>query len=48
MNGLMFYLQKRVDVTKGHVNYVDSGWGFTSISEGQFWKRICPPTVTAP
>ncbi|MEO3758561.1 FAD-dependent oxidoreductase [Mycobacterium sp. B14F4] len=39
MNGLMFYLKKRVDVTKGHVNYVDSGWAITSISEEQFWKR---------
>ena len=39
MNGLMFYLKKRVDVTKGHVNYVDSGWALTSISEEQFWKR---------
>ena len=39
MNGLMFYLRQRVDVTKGHVNYVDSGWGITSISEEQFWKR---------
>jgi uncharacterized protein with NAD-binding domain and iron-sulfur cluster len=38
MNGLMFYLKERVDVTKGHVNYVDSGWGLTSISEAQFWK----------
>lgn len=39
MNGLMFYLSERVDVTKGHVNYVDSGWAITSISEAQFWKR---------
>ena len=39
MNGLMFYLKKRVDVTKGHVNFVDSGWAITSISEEQFWKR---------
>jgi uncharacterized protein with NAD-binding domain and iron-sulfur cluster len=39
MNGLMFYLRKRLDVTTGHVNYVDSGWGLTSISEEQFWKR---------
>ena len=39
MNGLMFYLKKRVDVTKGHVNYVDSGWAITSISEEQFWKK---------
>jgi uncharacterized protein with NAD-binding domain and iron-sulfur cluster len=39
MNGLMFYLKDRVDVTKGHVNYVDSGWAITSISEAQFWKK---------
>jgi hypothetical protein len=39
MNGLMFYLKERVDVTKGHANYVDSRWGITSISEEQFWKR---------
>lgn len=39
MNGLMFYLRERVDVTKGHVNYVDSGWGMTSISQAQFWRR---------
>lgn len=39
MNGLMFFLKERVDVTKGHVNYVDSPWAITSISQGQFWKR---------
>lgn len=39
MNGLMFFLKERVDVTKVHVNYVDSGWAITSISEAQFWKR---------
>ncbi|MFG1934104.1 FAD-dependent oxidoreductase [Mycobacterium sp. NPDC048908] len=39
MNGLMFFLKERVDVTKGHVNYVDSGWAITSISEQQFWKK---------
>ncbi|MCV6982725.1 FAD-dependent oxidoreductase [Mycolicibacterium pulveris] len=39
MNGLMFYLKDRVDVTKGHVNYVDSGWAITSISQEQFWRK---------
>jgi uncharacterized protein with NAD-binding domain and iron-sulfur cluster len=39
MNGLMFFLKKRVDVTRGHVNYVDSGWAMTSISAEQFWKK---------
>ncbi|MGV0872125.1 hydroxysqualene dehydroxylase [Mycolicibacterium sp. XJ879] len=39
MNGLMFYLKERVDVTTGHVNYVDTGWAITSISQEQFWKK---------
>lgn len=39
MNGLMFYLKERVDIVKGHANYVDSAWAITSISEEQFWKR---------
>ncbi|MGV0852388.1 hydroxysqualene dehydroxylase [Mycolicibacterium phlei] len=39
MNGLMCYLKRRVDVTKGHVNYVDSGWAITSISQEQFWRK---------
>lgn len=39
MNGLMFYLKKEVPLTPGHVNYVDSAWAVTSISQAQFWKR---------
>jgi uncharacterized protein with NAD-binding domain and iron-sulfur cluster len=39
MNGLMFYLTKEVPVTPGHVNYVESPWAITSISEAQFWRR---------
>ncbi|MBA0124513.1 FAD-dependent oxidoreductase [Haloechinothrix sp. YIM 98757] len=39
MNGLMFYLTEEVPITPGHVNYVDSGWAVTSISQAQFWKR---------
>lgn len=39
MNGLQFYLRRRVPVTPGHVNYVDSPWAITSISQAQFWRR---------
>ncbi|WP_034273186.1 hydroxysqualene dehydroxylase [Haloechinothrix halophila] len=39
MNGLMFYLKQPVPITPGHVNYVDSGWAITSISQAQFWRR---------
>lgn len=38
MNGLMFYLTQPVPITPGHVNYVDSGWAITSISQAQFWR----------
>lgn len=39
MNGLMFYLKQEFPLTPGHVNYVDSAWAVTSISQAQFWKR---------
>lgn len=39
MNGLMFFLKKELPITPGHVNYWDSSWAITSISEAQFWKR---------
>ncbi|MDQ3905000.1 MAG: FAD-dependent oxidoreductase [Actinomycetota bacterium] len=39
MNGLMFYLRRRLPLTPGHVNYVDSPWALTSVSQAQFWRR---------
>ncbi|MEU5987437.1 FAD-dependent oxidoreductase [Spirillospora sp. NPDC047418] len=39
MNGLMFFLKEELPITPGHVNYWDSTWALTSISEAQFWKR---------
>jgi uncharacterized protein with NAD-binding domain and iron-sulfur cluster len=39
MNGLMFYLRRRLPLTPGHVNYVDSPWSLTSISQAQFWRH---------
>lgn len=39
MNGLQFYLREPAPITPGHVNYVDSPWAITSISQAQFWKR---------
>jgi uncharacterized protein with NAD-binding domain and iron-sulfur cluster len=39
MNGLMFYLRRPTPVTPGHVNYVDSAWAITSISQAQFWTK---------
>lgn len=39
MNGVMFYLNRRVPVTHGHVIYIDSPWSLTSISQAQFWPH---------
>jgi uncharacterized protein with NAD-binding domain and iron-sulfur cluster len=37
MNGIQFYLKRRVPLAHGHVLFVDSPWALTSISQGQFW-----------
>jgi uncharacterized protein with NAD-binding domain and iron-sulfur cluster len=37
MTGLQFYLRQPLPVTNGHVNYANSPWALTSISQGQFW-----------
>ncbi len=39
MNGLMFYLRRELPLTHGHVNYLDSPWAVTSISQAQFWDH---------
>ncbi|AHH15116.1 putative oxidoreductase [Nocardia nova SH22a] len=39
MTGLQFYLNRPIDIARGHVAYVDSPWSLTSISQGQFWSR---------
>jgi uncharacterized protein with NAD-binding domain and iron-sulfur cluster len=32
-------LRRRLPLTPGHVNYIDSPWAITSISQAQFWRR---------
>jgi uncharacterized protein with NAD-binding domain and iron-sulfur cluster len=39
MAGIQFYLRERLDLTHGHVNYVNSPFAVTSISQQQFWNR---------
>jgi uncharacterized protein with NAD-binding domain and iron-sulfur cluster len=38
MNGVVFHLDRPVPVTHGHVNYLDSEFGLTSISQAQVWR----------
>ncbi len=40
MNGIQFYLKEDVEITHGHVLYVDTPWALTSISQKQFWSKI--------
>jgi uncharacterized protein with NAD-binding domain and iron-sulfur cluster len=39
MAGLVFYLRRPLPLAHGHVNYVDSPFALTSISQAQFWRR---------
>ena len=40
MNGIQYHLRERAPIVAGHVNYVDSPWALTSISQQQFWDRF--------
>ena len=37
MNGIQFYLNEDVPITKGHIIFSDSQWALTGISQIQFW-----------
>jgi uncharacterized protein with NAD-binding domain and iron-sulfur cluster len=39
MNGIQFYLRRRVDINPGHVAYGDSPWKLSSVSQAQFWGQ---------
>lgn len=39
MNGIQFYLRRRVELTQGHVTFVDAPWALTALTQGQFWDR---------
>lgn len=38
MNGIVFYLKNEVPVVGGHINFADSKWALTGISQAQFWN----------
>jgi uncharacterized protein with NAD-binding domain and iron-sulfur cluster len=37
MNGMQFYLNENVELTRGHIIFSDSEWALTGISQIQFW-----------
>jgi len=40
MNGIVFYLNRNVEIANGHVILVDSSWAITCISQPQFWAGV--------
>lgn len=39
MNGIQFYLKRPVNLTPGHVAFLDSPWSLTCLTQGQFWTN---------
>jgi uncharacterized protein with NAD-binding domain and iron-sulfur cluster len=39
MSGIQFFLTKPIDITRGHVTYVDAEWALTSLTQAQFWPE---------
>ena len=37
MVGIQFYLKRKVDITRGHITFLDSPWALTALTQGQFW-----------
>ena len=37
MNGIQFYLRKPLEITRGHVTFVDAPWALTALTQEQFW-----------
>jgi uncharacterized protein with NAD-binding domain and iron-sulfur cluster len=39
MNGIQFFLRRRIPLPHGHVSFVDSPWALTGLTQAQFWAR---------
>src|SRR3954452_13991181 len=39
MSGIQFYLKRKVDITRGHLTFLDAPWAVTALTQGQFWPR---------
>ncbi|HEX6944549.1 MAG TPA: FAD-dependent oxidoreductase, partial [Casimicrobiaceae bacterium] len=38
MSGIQFYLKRKVDITRGHLTFLDAPWAVTALTQGQFWS----------
>ena len=39
MNGLQIFLKRPLNITKGHIAFMDSPWSITGLTQGQFWEK---------
>ncbi len=45
MAGVQFYLRDVVNITRGHIDLLDSEWALTAVSQVQFWKDVDLPAM---
>lgn len=38
MVGIQYFLREHVDITPGHITFIDSPWSLTALTQGQFWE----------
>ncbi len=38
MVGVQYYLKRKVEITRGHLTFLDSPWAITALTQGQFWE----------
>jgi uncharacterized protein with NAD-binding domain and iron-sulfur cluster len=39
MVGIQFYLREPVEITHGHVSFIDAPWALTALTQAQFWAE---------
>lgn len=39
MVGIQYFLKKKVDLTHGHITFLDAPWALTALTQGQFWDE---------
>ncbi len=37
MAGIQYYLNRPVEITHGHMTFIDAPWALTALTQGQFW-----------
>lgn len=39
MVGIQYYLREKVEITRGHITFIDSPWALTALTQAQFWAE---------